>query len=272
MIGILYHPKIQETENFAHTIENFLNSRGIECWLYSSWDEANAKKLVKGTDLIISIGGDGTILRVARIVFPNGTPIVGINFGNLGFLAELEAGEALTKLADILEGQGILEERSMLRAEVSSSNIEYHALNDIVIGRGKHVRLVNIQVSIDNTTLTTYRADAVIVSTATGSTSYALAANGPILYPVSHDLILKAVCPHLSMDKALILPPYTQVKLKVLTNHEAVISMDGQIEDRLYNEDEVIVSMSSHVTRFVRLKPVSNFYATLISKLKGKSI
>ena len=272
VVGILYHPKVQKTEDFAHTVEDFLKNMGIQCWLHSSWDELGAKKLVNGSDLIISIGGDGTILRVARIIFPGEIPIVGINFGNLGFLAELEAGEALTKLTDILKGQGWVEERNMLKAKVNLSNIDYHALNDVVVGRGKNMRLVNIQVSIDNAIFTTYRADAVIISTATGSTSYSLAANGPILYPGSRDLMLKAVCPHLSMDKALILPPVTKIKLKVLTNHEAVISMDGQIEEQLCNGDEVTVSLSSHVTRFACLKPSSNFYTTLVSKLRGTSI
>ena len=271
-VGILYHPKVQKTEAFAHTIECFLKDKGIQCWLNSSWDEAGARNLIKDSDFILSVGGDGTILRVARIIFPYEIPIVGVNFGNLGFMTELEADEALNKLPIILDSGGWIEERTMLQAEICSTGKVSNALNDVVVGRGKSARLVNIDVSIDDEAFTTYRADAVIVSTATGSTGYALAANGPILLPDSRDMILKAVCPHLSMDKALVLAPTTRIKLRVLTNHEAIISMDGQVESELKDGEEVVVSLSPHVTRFIRLKPKTRFYSTLVSKLRGKSI
>jgi len=131
---------------------------------------------------------------------------------------------------------------------------------------------VNIDVNINGEAFTTYRADAVIVSTATGSTGYSLAANGPILTPESREMILKAVCPHLSMDKALILTPETKIELKVRTNHEAIISMDGQVESQLQNEDKISVSISPHFSRFIRLRPGTQFYNTIASKLRGKSI
>jgi NAD+ kinase len=271
-IGVLYHPKVQKTEAFARTISDHFSGKGLECWLLSSWDEAAAKSSVKGSDLILSVGGDGTILRVARIVFPLEIPIVGVNFGNLGFMTELEADEVLDKLPLILAGQGRIESRAMLQSMVKSTGKTYYALNDIVIGRGKNVRLVNIEVKINGDLLATYRADAVIVSTATGSTGYALAANGPILFPESRDIILKAVCPHLSLDKAVVLKSDTEIKLTAFTNHEAVISMDGQVEESLQNGEEITVTLSPKVTRFVRLKPEGNFYNTLTSKLKGKSI
>lgn len=268
----MYHPKVQKAEAFAHTIEGFLKDKGIQCWLSSSWDEAGARNLIKDSDLILSVGGDGTILRVARIIFPYEIPIVGVNFGNLGFMTELEADEALNKLPIILDSGGWIEARAMLQAEICSTGKVSNALNDVVVGRGKSARLVNIDVSIDDEAFTTYRADAVIVSTATGSTGYALAANGPILLPDSRDMILKAVCPHLSMDKALVLATTTRIKLRVLTNHEAIISMDGQVESELKDGEEVVVSLSPHVTRFIRLKPKTRFYKTLVSKLRGKSI
>lgn len=271
-VGILFHPKVQRAESFAHTIEDFLNGESIKCWLHSSWDEAEAKKCVGGSDLIISVGGDGTILRVARIIFPEEVPIVGVNFGNLGFMAELEAEEALSKLPAILAGGGWIEKRAMLQAEISSSGKIYNALNDVVVARGRFIRLVNIEVTIDGEAFTTYRADAVMVSTATGSTGYALAANGPILTPESREMILKAVCPHVSMDKALILMPDTRIELKVLTNHEAIISMDGQVESQLQNGEKISVLLSPHVSRFIRLQPRTKFFNTIATKLRGKSI
>ena len=149
----------------------------------SAWEEEKAKPQVAGSDLILSIGGDGTILRAARAVVPHAVPIVGINLGHLGFMTELKATEALDKLPRLLGGEGWIEERTMLEAETVSDGKTFHVLNDVVVGRGSSARVVNIETRIDGEVLTTYRADGVIVATATGSTSYLLAAGGPILYP-----------------------------------------------------------------------------------------
>jgi NAD+ kinase len=271
-IGILYHPKVEKSERFAHHIEAFLKDRGIGCWIHSSWDEEEARTSLAGSDLVICVGGDGTILRAARIIFPLEIPIVGVNFGNLGFMAELEAEEALDRLVEIIGGAGWIEERAVLQAVVSSSGNTYHALNDVVVGRGKFLRLINVEVTINGEVFTTYRADAVIISTATGSTGYSLAANGPILYPQSRDLLMKAVCPHLNMDKAIVLAPSTKIVLKAFTNHEAMISMDGQVEEKLKNGDVVEVRMAEQTVRFLRLRSKGSFYKTLVTKLKGKSL
>ncbi len=270
-IGILFHPKVERAEAFAHKIESYLKAKGIGCWLHSSWDESGAQRQLDQTDLVVSVGGDGTILRVSRIIYPRQIPIVGVNFGRLGFLAELEAGDALEKLSNIIDGEGWYDDRSMLEA-ILNSDKHFHALNDVVLGRGRNLRLINVEVNIDGNAFTTYRADAVIISTSTGSTGYMMAANGPVIYPGSKDMIMKAVCPHLSMDKAMIIASVAEIKFKVKTNHEAILSMDGQVEVILKNEDEVIVSVSPYVARFVRLRPRSTFYATLVTKLKEKTI
>ncbi len=271
-IGILYHPKVEKSERFARDIEGFLKAKGIGCWIHSSWDEGEARSALAGSDLVISVGGDGTILRAARIIFPLEIPILGVNFGNLGFMNELEAGEARDKLIEIIGGAGWIEQRAVLQAVVGSSGNTYHALNDVVIGRGRFLRLINVEVTIDGQAFTTYRADAVIISTATGSTGYSLAANGPILYPESRDILMKAVCPHLNMDKAIVLSPSTKITLKAFTNHEAMISMDGQVEEQLKSGDVVEVCMAQQALRFLRLRPRGSFYQTLVSKLKGKSL
>lgn len=270
-IGILFHPKVDKSEDFAHKIEEFLRGKGVACWLHSSWDESGAQRQLDQTDLMVSVGGDGTILRVSRIVYPRQIPIVGVNFGNLGFMAELEAGDALEQLMQIIEGKGWMDERSMLDVTLSSSK-RFHALNDVVVGRGRNLRLINVEVSIDGDAFTTYRADAVIVSTPTGSTGYLLAANGPIIYPESKDMVIKAVCPHMNMDKALVVAAESRIRLAVVTRHEAIVSMDGQVEEVLRDGDEVTVSLSPYVTRFVRLRPRSMFYTTLVTKLKGKAL
>ena len=271
-IGILFHPKVEKSERFARDIAEFLKSKGLSCWIHSSWDEGEARKALAGSDLVISVGGDGTILRAARIIYPQEIPVLGVNFGNLGFMNELEAGEARDKLVEIIGGAGWIEQRSVLKAVILSSGKIYHALNDVVVGRGRFMRLINVEVAINGEVFTTYRADAVIVSTATGSTGYSLAANGPILYPESHDIMLKAVCPHLNMDKAIVLAPSTGITLKAFTNHEAMISMDGQVEELLKSGDQVEVCLAEQTSRFLRLRPRGSFYSTLVSKLKGKSL
>lgn len=271
-IGILYHPKVEKTETFARGLFDFLRSRGIRCWVHSSWDEAGAREELGDSDLVVSVGGDGTILRVARIIFPRGIPIVGVNFGNLGFMTELEAEEARDKLQLIIDGGGWIDERVMLQARVGSSGHVFHALNDVVVGRGKFLRLVNIDVSLDGEFFSSYRADAVIMATATGSTGYLLAANGPVLYPASRDIVMKAVCPHLNMDKAIVLSPATRITLTVSTNHEAIVSMDGQVEETLQNGAVIEVSLTEKTTKFVRLRDKSSFYRTLTAKLNRKAI
>jgi NAD+ kinase len=271
-IGILYHPKVEKTERFANDLLSFLKSKGLRCWVHSSWDEAGARDVLGDSDLIVSVGGDGTILRVARIIFPLGIPVVGVNFGNLGFMTELEAGEARDKLELIINGEGWIDERVMLQARVGASGHVFHALNDVVVGRGKALRLINIDVSLDEDFFSTYRADAVIIATSTGSTGYMLAANGPVMYPESRDMVIKAVCPHLNMDKAIVVSPSTKIGLKVFTNHDAIVCMDGQVEETLQNGSEIEVSVTEKTTKFLRLRDKNSFYRTLTAKLNRKSL
>lgn len=270
-VGILYHPKLEKAKASSREIEKFLSAQGISVWLCSAWEEEKAKPQVAGSDLILSIGGDGTILRAARAVIPHAVPIVGINLGSLGFMTELKAAEALNELPRLLSGEGWIEERAMLEAEVVSQDKAFHVLNDVFVGRGSSARLVQIETKIDGEVLSIYRADGVIVATATGSTSYSLAAGGPILYPQAREILLKPLCPHLSLDKALVLPPEAVIQLKVTTSHKAMLSLDGQVESPLRSGDEVKVKLSPYVARFLRLRPKTYFYSSLELRLKGKT-
>lgn len=270
-VGILYHPRIEKAVDFSRELEKFLSGRGISFWTCSAWEEAKAKPQIAGSDLILSIGGDGTILRAARAIIPHTVPIVGINFGNLGFMTELKADEAFDALPRLLDGEGWIEERAMLEAEVLSKGKVFHGLNDVFVGRRNSVRLVQVEVRIDGEVLGTYRADGVVVATATGSTGYSFAAGGPILYPQAKEILLKTVCPHLTLDKAMVLPPEAVTQLKVTTTHEAMFSIDGQVESPLSNGDEVRVKLSPHVARFLRIQPRGYFYNSLEKRLKGKA-
>ena len=272
-VGILYHPKVEITRIKARELEGFLKSKGVSVWVCSAWDREKASRQLGGTDLLLTVGGDGTILRAVQVVIPGSVPITGINQGKLGFITELDAGEAVAKLPSLLDGKGWIDERAMLQAELTASGKEprvFHALNDVVVARGEIARLIRVEVSIDGQPLTTYKTDGVIVATATGSTGYALAARGPILYPQSRDFLLVPVAPHLSLAYPLVLPETAEVVLRLNTYHAATLSVDGHINLPLSDGDTVTLRRSPHVARFWRIRPEGSFYSSLEDKLKGK--
>lgn len=274
-VGILYHPMKKAAYIKATELQEFLSSRGVSAWLCSAWETGQASAQVDGTDLVLSIGGDGTILRSAQAVVPRQIPITGINLGQLGFMTELSAAEALDKLPALLAGDGWIDERAMLEVEAPGADGEparlCHALNDAVVARGAVARMVSIEASIDGQPLTTYKADGAIVATATGSTGYSLAAGGPILHPQAVELVLLPVMPHLSFAHSLVLPSTATVRLRVSTTHQAMLSVDGHTNLPLADGAIVIVKRSRHTTRFLRALPRTSFYGSLEQRLKGKN-
>jgi NAD+ kinase len=270
-VGILYHPMNDAARGMAEEVKAFLASRGIAAWLCSAWEAEKAKPNVSGTDLLLSIGGDGTILRAAQITVgaKAPVPITGINLGKLGFMTELSAKEAKEKLPALLEGKGWLDERAMLEASIDGGT-SYYALNDVVVARGAVARVVYIEASIDSKKLTTYKADGVVVATATGSTGYSLSAGGSILHPRAKEFLLLPILPHLSLGYSLVLPSTAVVRLRVATVHEATLSIDGHINPPLADGSVITVRRSSASARFLRIHPKNAFYSTLERKLKGK--
>jgi len=265
-IGILYHPLREKARDLSEKLEEFLSSREVSSWRCSTRDEDEARSQMAGTELILSIGGDGTILHVARIVTPLSVPILGINLGRLGFITEIDGDEVLSHLPALLKGKGWIEERAMLEAQIEDKS--FHALNDVVL-RSVAVRLVNIEAEIDGTALTTYRADGVIVATATGSTSYSLASGGPILHPQSKEIVLQPVSCHLGLSHALVLPPQSTVDLKVALKEKVILSIDGQVELPLSDGQNIRVKLSPHIARFLRIHEPTYFYSSLWQKLGG---
>jgi NAD+ kinase len=272
-IGILFHPKVAATRAKAKEIEAFLKKKGLSVWVCSAWEKETACEKAEDADLIITVGGDGTILRAAQIVSPGGIPLLSVNMGKLGFLTELAADEVTEKLPDILRGKGWADERVMLQAEVSNpqkAKQVFHALNDIVVARGQIARIIRLEAEIRGKPLAAYRADGVIAATATGSTGYALAAGGPIIYPGSQDMLLVPVAPHFSLDRSLILPPETVLKLKLDTYLEGTLSIDGHINLPLVNNASVTIKRSKQTVSLLRLRSRDYFYSTLEARLKGK--
>jgi NAD+ kinase len=272
-IGILYHPKVEATLKKAKELEEFIASRGVTVWLCSAWERRQAFGLIDGTDLVLTVGGDGTILRAVQAVMPSMTPITGINLGKLGFMTELDADEALDMIPSLLDDEGWIDERCMLQAEVPGSGDKtqvFHVLNDVVVARGGIARAINIDVSVNGQPLASYRADGVIVATATGSTGYAMAAGGPVVYPQSPDMLLVPVAPHLNSLSPVVLPGMAVVELSIGTYLPATLSLDGHINLPLSGSDVIRVSSSPYKARFRRLRPAESFYGSLKDKLKGR--
>jgi NAD+ kinase len=276
-VGVIYHPKIAAAMDLAEELCRFMEASGVGTWTCSAWDEEEMKAHAQGSDLALSVGGDGTILRAARAMSPGEVPILGVNLGHLGFMTELTGENIMERLPALLGGDGWIDERTMLEVEVSAREEPkaaerplgpLYALNDAVLGRGQTWRVVYIKASINGEPLTTYKADGVIVATATGSTGYALAAGGPILYPQCEEILLKPVSAHLTMPYALVLPATTVVELELHTHYQAMLSLDGQVELALYDGDRVRVGRSSRVARFLRVYPPGSFYSGLEQRLK----
>jgi NAD+ kinase len=246
-IGILYHPQLEKARDLSNELEKLLAIQGVSSWRCSAWDEDKARVQVNGSDLILSIGGDGTILHIVRILVPAKVPILGINLGKLGFITELDADGVSADLVSVLGGNGWIEERAMLEAQLEGES--FHALNDVVV-RTTAARLVNIEAKIDGEMLTTYRADGLIMATATGSTGYSLAAGGPILYPQSKEFVLQPISCHLGLNQALVLPSQSIIDLRVTSNGEAMLNLDGQVDLPLRSSQNIKVNRVISMVRY----------------------
>ncbi len=276
-IAILHHPRKPESLALADEIEAYLRARGLNHIRQSSaWDAEAMLPHLAQVDLIITLGGDGTLLRAARMGAAHNVPMLGVKMGKLGFVAEVFPDDWQAPLEAMLAGHFWAEERLMVRVRVEqigpnderTVRAEYDALNDVVISRGSLARVVRVSTWLDEGFLTTYICDGIVISTPTGSTAYALAAGGPILPPDLRNILVIPVAPHLSMDRALVLSQGAEVRLRVETDHEAILTVDGQFEITLAEDDEIIVVGSPHMARFVRMRSRNYFYQALMDKLK----
>jgi NAD+ kinase len=276
-VGILYHPMKEAAQVLATKLEELLSSRGLSVWSYSAWEWERAKAQVPGTDLVLSIGGDGTILRAAQATIDSTTPITGINLGRLGFMTELSVNEVMESLPALLAGEGRVDERSVLEADLRAPGEsdepprKFYALNDVVVARGAIARVIYIEATVDGEMLTTYKADGVILATATGSTGYALAAGGPILHPEAKDFLLLPILPHLSCSYPMVLPSTAVVGLRVSAVNPATLSVDGHVNWPLDSGATITVRHSAKVVRFLRARREGSFYSSLEQRLRGKT-
>ena len=275
-VGIIYNARMAEALDLGTSILHQL-PLPEDSWISPAENLDNFQDRAENTKLVITVGGDGTILRAAQLTAPNKIPIVGINMGRLGFMTELQVHEAMEKLPFYINNETRVEERFMIQATLVKGNGDaqdggtYHALNDVVLARGAVSRVVTITGYIDGAQLTTFRADAVILSTATGSTGYNLAVGGPILDIASDSLVLKPVAAHMGLTAALVLSPEVKVELSLEGYQDATLSIDGYVDYPMDPGDRVVVKQSPYRARFLRANPPSHYYATLTRRL-GVSI
>jgi NAD+ kinase len=274
-IGVLSNPHYPQTWDLAARIRDALREQGIQVLCSSAESEERRASFSPGLDMLITLGGDGTMLRTARLVAYSGTPILGIHMGRLGFLAEVRLVDWQDSLDRILGDEYWIEERAMLRGELCRGDMvqgAWEALNEIVIGRSGISHMVQLATYVDGGYFTTYVADGLIVATATGSTAYALSAGGPILPPELRNMLLVPICPHLSLDRTVVLADGATVTVRVESAGAGVVVVDGINEATLQVGDRLVLTTSSHVARFVRLYDRRQVYETLLERLKPRKI
>lgn len=278
IIGIITHPKKPEAVDTARELVRWLTERGTRFVL----DAASASVIGREDvafrpgssdakiDLAIVLGGDGAILKAARELADSGAPILGVNFGRLGFLTELAAGDLFGALDRVLAGSYSIDERTMVEAAVIRQGREIArlcGLNDAVIGKGAFARLVTLSLYVNGEYFVTYPADGIVVATATGSTAYSLSAGGPLVNPRLDVLVVTPICPHTLFQRPMVLHGGEEARVVVSGQGEDVtLTVDGQVGFGLASEDEVILRKSRHTTRFIRLSG-RNFYRIVRERL-----
>jgi NAD+ kinase len=266
-IAVLANPTIPDAFKEAEAISAYLVSKGIQSQT-GTLDDTKLRQSVQAQafDLIIALGGDGTMLRAGHLCAPVDVPLLGINLGNFGFLAELTRENWQDAIPKLLSGDFRYEERMMMKASCvrdGEENGVFDVINDVVVARGQYVRPIQVEAYLNGAFIISYVADGMIASTPTGSTAYALAAGGPILPPEIRNILLIPVAPHLSVDRAVVLSEGASVFIRVSTQHEAVVSVDGQEPVHLESGDGVKIKAHEKSLFMVRFEDPGYFYRNL---------
>lgn len=286
-IGITVKSDIDERDEAVKKVLQVLKKEGVEmCMDAKRCDNLPSAKGLptfeheKGIDLLLVIGGDGTILRAVRELEDFSIPILCVNRGAVGFLAETNMTEVETVLPKLLRGEGVIEERSVLHIVAKRGSEELFngvVLNEAVISQGSIARLVDLKTGINDEELTTFRADGLIIATPTGSTAYSLAAGGPIVHPRMHASILTPINSHSFSQKPIVIPGDQEIEVEVLAKDnkfgdiEVSLTLDGQTYVTLQRHDRIHAKMNTKTVKFLRRKQ-DTFYETLREKLKWGEI
>jgi NAD+ kinase len=278
-VALFFNPQKKEAVEFAKKLADFLKTQKHSLKIKSDQAAIINKKqfsasednLLKGADFLFAVGGDGTMLKAARLTSLKNVPIIGFSLGGLGFLTEIEKINFRTSLEKIFQGKYEIDSRMMLNIRLLRNNkihFESEALNETVI-KSIPPRIMHIPTSIDGQLIITYPADGLIIATPTGSTAYSLAAGGPLAHSNLKCIILTPICSHTLTARALVIPSATEVKIcleKNVKEKEVVLAIDGQEHHYLKSGDIVLVTESNKTTKFIRLESF-DFFKKLRNKL-----
>ena len=269
-VAALFHPRRPDAVAEAQWLDAELRRRGVAVAVGSGWDPEAVADLCCDRDLLIALGGDGTILHVARLAAPFGVPTLGVNLGRVGFLAAMTPQSLHEQVEALAEGKFWIERRTMLDVEWQGDGHTDRllCLNEVAVARGVSPHAVHVNIMVDGDELMTYTADGVLVATATGSTAYSLAAGGPILYPESTDVIITPVAPHLHIGRSLIVSGERMVTLRLSSDRPGVMTVDGSDERTLTPDHGVNVRRSELKALFARRGPRSYFFSAIADRLK----
>lgn len=277
-VGIIFKHNFEPARMECQRLSDWFLARGITVYTEEMASRARVTECLEEettipdtVDLVVVLGGDGTLLGAARKVGRYGLPILGINLGGLGFLTEIPVEMLYQDMERIISGEVAIEPRLMLQATVlrdGEQMCRFTVLNDVVINKGALARIIDLRVSIDGHFLTTFRADGLIVSTPTGSTGYNLSAGGPVLYPDLEALILTPICAFTLTHRPIIVPDTSVVEVQIgKSNEEVVLTLDGQVGFELMENDRVIISKSENKLKLIK-SPDQDYYDILRTKLK----
>ena len=278
-VGIISKPRPEEVERVvpqllerlaAFNLEVFYDSQTAAC-LPPDGRERPREQLPALVDLLIVLGGDGTLLAAARLLGEHTVPILPVNLGGLGFLTSVTLDELYPILQQVIEGKHRISERVLLQAEVIRDGkvvAQQRALNDAVLNKGPLARMVDLNLQIDGSYVCSYKADGLIISTPTGSTAYSMAAGGPIIYPTVEAFLITPICSHTLTNRPLVVPNTNRIELDFESREEAVfLTLDGQVGVDLKRGDLVVISKVPNKLRLVR-PARKTYFEILRSKLK----
>lgn len=277
-VGILTKPKFPDVQHVLKDLAAWLRERrkdvildGKTAALIGEQGTASKTEIAARADMVLVLGGDGTMLNAARLVEERGVPILGVNMGGLGFLTETTIDQLYPALDRVFAQEFALEDRLMLRARLHRHGehvAQATVLNDVVVNKGTLARMIEVQIAINGRFVTSLRGDGLIVSTPTGSTAYSLSAGGPIVEPSVQALILTPICPHTLTHRPLLVPGPASVEVTLISKDEgAMTTFDGQVGVAMTQGDTVVISASPHVTRLIRFAD-RTYYDVLRRKLK----
>jgi NAD+ kinase len=283
-IGIIIKPSKPEVISFTRGLAEWFSPQKIDVYveeamrdLFNPTLSAPFLHFIRREDfpshveMVIVLGGDGTLLSVARMVWSHGIPILGVNFGSLGFLTEVSLEEIYPVLERVLRGDYGTNPRDVLRVSVVRKGkplAEFTVLNDAVINKGALARIIELEITIDEEYLTTFQSDGLIISTPTGSTAYNLSAGGPIVYPSLHNLIITPICPHTLTNRPIVIPNDVRVRAILKSRQEEVtLTLDGQQGYPLEYEDVVEVQKAEGQILLIQ-SPYRHYFRLLREKLK----